>query len=71
MALIVKSIDGDPVLVGRLYELGFYPGQKVVRRYELPFMGPVVFEMNGALIALRRNELKCITFEEETKDAEL
>jgi ferrous iron transport protein A len=57
---IVKRIAGDVDIVARLYELGFLPGERITVRNKTLFGGPLVVEVRGTSVALRRNEALCI-----------
>lgn len=56
----LKSIDGPSVLVERLYEMGFLPGEKIRLQGKIPLGGPWLVEVRGVTIALRENEAQCL-----------
>lgn len=57
---IILDLKGDPVLLTRLRELGFIRGEKVRIEGRAPFGEPLMIEIRGAVVALRRNEAECI-----------
>ena len=57
---IIKDLIGNEVFVSRLRELGFVRGEQILIRGISPFGGPVMVEIRGAVVALRRNEAECI-----------
>ncbi len=57
---VVQSISGENVIVSRLYELGFLPGEKIRVVMKALFGGPVVVSVRGTSVALRRSEAVCI-----------
>jgi Fe2+ transport system protein FeoA len=54
-ATIVK-IYGEDDLVVRLSEAGFIPGSQVTSVLKTPFGGPAAYKIQGAKIALRRED---------------
>jgi len=53
---VVRGVEGEDSVAGRLRDLGFWPGTAVeVVRYAL-FGGPAVYRLRGYRIALRRTE---------------
>ncbi|MDT3425927.1 ferrous iron transport protein A [Paenibacillus forsythiae] len=53
----IQGIEGmDPVLRRRLADLGVSEGCTVCLKGKGPFMGPVMLECNGQLLAIRRKE---------------
>ena len=42
----------------RLFDLGFFPGMQVECVIRSPFESPILFKVNGALIALRAIDAK-------------
>jgi len=47
-------------MVSRLMELGFTCGERLKVVGIAPFGGPIILEIRGAIIVLRRREAKCI-----------
>ncbi|MCB9084446.1 MAG: ferrous iron transport protein A [Bdellovibrionaceae bacterium] len=56
----IRGLSGDETVVGRLRELGFVSGHRVVVKGRSPFGDPIVVEVNGTTVALRRGEAQCI-----------
>jgi ferrous iron transport protein A len=56
----ILALDGDPIVVARLREMGFVPGQSVTLWRTAPFGEPYLIEIRGAVVALRREEAKCV-----------
>lgn len=57
---VLKSLNGPPTLVERLYEIGFLPGETLVFLGRAPFGGPWLFEVRGTTVALRDEEAECL-----------
>ena len=56
----IVSLSGDDLLVSRLQELGFIRGEQVKVRGRAPFGEPLLVEVRGTTIALRKREAQCI-----------
>lgn len=56
----IQALEGDPVLVSRLRELGFIRGELVRVVGRAPFGEPWLVELRGALVALRKQEAECV-----------
>ena len=56
----IKELVGEDHIVNRLRELGFIRGEIVRVSGRAPFGEPVLVEIRGATIALRRTEAQCI-----------
>ncbi len=56
----ISSVVGDPVVVARLMELGFIQGEKVQLAGRAPFGEPLIIEIRGSTIALRKSEASCV-----------
>ena len=56
----ITGLSGDTVLLGRLRELGFISGEVVRVNGQAPFGGPLLVEIRGAVIALRKAEAECV-----------
>lgn len=62
--VISLDSDEDDVLVRRLLELGFLPGETVELRHRAPFGGgPLAVAIRGTVIGLRRREAEHILVE--------
>lgn len=57
---VIESLEGHPVVVERLQEIGFVPGEKLRLNSRLIFGEPYVVEVRGIQVALRRDEILCI-----------
>lgn len=56
----IQDLKGDPVVVGRLRELGFIRGECVRLVGRTPFGDPLLVEIRGTTVALRKGEAQCI-----------
>jgi ferrous iron transport protein A len=56
----ISKLEGDAVVVARLRELGFITGELVRVAGRAPFGEPILVEIRGATIALRKAEATCI-----------
>ena len=56
----VKSLEGDDVVTMRLRETGFTPGTAVTMVMKAPFGDPLLYDLRGTRIALRKEEAECI-----------
>ncbi|MEK7354965.1 MAG: FeoA family protein [Bdellovibrionota bacterium] len=56
----IVDLFGDPVLVSRLREIGFIRGEVVQVRGRAPFGDPLIVEIRGAQVALRKEEASCV-----------
>ncbi len=61
-AWVLKSIEGPAVLVERLYEIGFLPGETITLLGKIPFGGPWLLFVRGATVAVRESEAQCLRF---------
>ena len=57
---VVRGLIGDSSTVRRLHELGFLPGETVTVLRRMIFGGPLVVQVRGAAVALRREEATCV-----------
>ena len=48
------GFDHDDVVARRLFDLGFTPGESVVRLRHAPLGGPLMFRVGGVEIVLRK-----------------
>jgi ferrous iron transport protein A len=53
---VVDCVEGDPAVGQRLLDLGFTPGTVVMVVRRAPLGDPIVYELRGYRIALRRSE---------------
>ena len=56
----IQDLQGDRILVSRLREIGFVRGEEVFGRGRAPFGDPILVEIRGAIIALRKAEAACV-----------
>lgn len=56
----IKDIIGDEWITLRLQEMGIIKGSQVVFRGTAPFGDPVIIEVHGLALALRKSEAACI-----------
>lgn len=57
---IIKDIAGDEKLAKRLFALGFIEGTEVKMKTSAPFGDPLVINVRGFNIAIRKNDAKNI-----------
>lgn len=57
---VIRDLVGDESYVSRLRELGFVRGETVALRGKTPFGDPLMVEIRGAVVALRKKEAECI-----------
>ncbi len=57
---VITELSGDEAYTSRLRELGFMRGETISIRGVTPFGGPIMVEIKGAVVALRRKEAECI-----------
>ncbi|MCI8574847.1 MAG: ferrous iron transport protein A [Bacilli bacterium] len=56
----ILSIHHETEIKRRLYDLGFFPGSFIECVLISPFKSPILYKVNGALIALRASDAKKI-----------
>lgn len=56
----IAMISGDDVMVERLLEMGFVPGEEVLILQKMLFSGPLIVEVRSTAVALRIEEAQCI-----------
>jgi len=56
---IIKEIIDSPLKLN-LMELGFMPGKAITLRYTAPMGGPMAFQIDETILALRKNEASLI-----------
>lgn len=59
-AATIAAFDADDVVARRLFDLGFMPGEPVVRLRQAPLGDPLMFRVGGVEIVLRRAEARRI-----------
>jgi ferrous iron transport protein A len=57
---IISEIDTSHPSSKRIIEHGFTPGQIIELVYQSFFNDPIAISIRGTLIALRKNEARCI-----------
>lgn len=57
---VIRDLEGDAVVLARLRELGFIRGERVRVRGRAPFGEPILVEIRGTTVALRRREAECV-----------
>jgi ferrous iron transport protein A len=57
---LIVSLAGDAIVVSRLRELGFIRGERVRIAGRAPFGEPILVEIRGATVALRKSEAACV-----------
>ena len=61
----ILSVHNEESLRRRLYDLGFFPNSLVECVLISPFSSPILYKVNGALIALRKSDANLIEVEYE------
>ncbi|MDQ3072828.1 MAG: ferrous iron transport protein A [Bacteroidota bacterium] len=56
---VIEEMGNDTASV-KLIELGCLPGERVMLKRTAPFRDPIVIEVGGSLISLRKSEAKVI-----------
>ncbi|MES2963252.1 MAG: FeoA domain-containing protein [Bdellovibrionota bacterium] len=56
----ITDLAGNDVVVLRLREIGFIRGEVVQVRGRAPFGDPIIVEVRGAMVALRKEEATCV-----------
>ena len=60
----VIDVTLSGMLRRRLFDLGVIPGAVIRRRYTAPSGSPIAFEVQGAIVALRKSDAKNLIIEE-------
>jgi ferrous iron transport protein A len=60
----ITGIDLNHPSSLRIIEFGFTPGQEIETLSKAFFSDPISYSLRGAIIALRKNDARCITIEE-------
>ncbi len=61
----ILQVSCDDSLKQRLYDLGFLPGHAIGCLLEGPFHSPILYLVNGAMIALRKRDAMLIEVDYE------
>lgn len=56
----LQSLEGSPIIVERLKEMGLYPGLEIIYLGRAPFKGPHLIRLGSVVLALRQEEAQCI-----------
>ncbi len=56
----ISNLAGAPEITGRLRELGFTTGESIRIVGRAPLGEPLMIEVRGAIVALRKSEAACI-----------
>jgi ferrous iron transport protein A len=59
-SMSIVALEGETLLTSRLRELGFIGGEVVTVRGRAPFGDPLLIELRGFCVALRKGEAKCV-----------
>jgi ferrous iron transport protein A len=57
--VIIREIVDSPLKLN-LMELGFLPGKSITLRHSAPMGGPMAFQLDETILALRKNEASLI-----------
>jgi ferrous iron transport protein A len=57
---VIRGLVGEVMVLDRLRELGFVSGHQITLKGRSPFGGPMIVEVNGTTVAIRRQEALCI-----------
>lgn len=61
----LADLDLPPGDAARLMVLGFVPGARILVRQAAPGGDPVVYQVDGAEVAIRRETARCLILQEE------
>lgn len=56
----IQGLEGDSVLLARLRELGFVPGEVATVKGRAAFGEPILVSLRNMTVALRKQEAECI-----------
>ncbi len=56
----IRGLEGDAVLLSRLRELGFIPGEIATVKGRVAFGDPILVTVRNMTVALRRQEAECV-----------
>ena len=56
----LELIEGDPLIVERLIDMGFHPGVEIECINRMVSGGPSVIRVQSSLFALREEESQCL-----------
>lgn len=65
-SVVISQVEGSGAFRARLSEMGFVAGKKVRKLFTSPTGDPIVFELMGGQVALRKNEAGKILVEDAT-----
>ena len=57
---VIKDVDNSHYSSHRILEIGFTPGQEIKLVSRSVFNDPIALSIRGTVIAIRKNEAKCI-----------
>lgn len=57
---LLGYLEGPALMVERLYEIGFLPGEHFSVLGKIPFGGPWLICVRGVTVALRESEAECL-----------
>ena len=60
---VISHIEGSGAFRARLSEMGFVTGKSVRKLFTAPTGNPIVFELMGSQVALRKSEAECVMVE--------
>lgn len=63
----VVAIQGNAIVCDRLFEIGFLPDEEIIVQQKLLWNGPMIVEVRGSQVALRKSEAECITIQMPSK----
>lgn len=56
----IRGLEGDAVLLARLRELGFIPGEIATVKGRVAFGDPILVSIRNMTVALRKREAECV-----------
>lgn len=56
----IVEVLGDPIVVERLLEIGFTPGEEISILGRTLLSGPMIIQVRDTTVALRQEEAQCI-----------
>lgn len=56
----LNPVLGSEALVGKLADMGLYPGKEITVLYKAPFGDPIAIDVDGYILSLRKYEASLV-----------